>query len=402
MITTSSQSEIDTDPTFLPSRSNADLMRAAAQVAHLGSWEYDALAEEMTWSEKMCDLFGVSPGKFPPRMSNFLDQAHPEDREAVRESLRQMLHADKTFMWEQRILHPEGITQYVRLGGIVQRDGAGRIRKIIGVCQDISDLKRAEEKSLHSQRMESMGRLTAAVAHDFNNVLTVISGLSELLLRGDADMTAHLQEIHRAATHGSELTRQLLNFSRKVPLPPTMLDLVELVHDCEKLLPVLLGKAITLTVSVGLGPFWIRADPVRVEQTIFNLAANARDAMSRGGELRLEVSAAATAPHAEGGSWVVLRCIDNGEGMDEVVKSLVFEPFFTTKPPGKGTGLGMAQVQDTVRRCGGRVKVDSEPGRGTTVELFLPRVNTKEPAKTAESHVGVEQAAVPIQTLNEA
>jgi signal transduction histidine kinase len=259
------------------------------------------------------------------------------------------------------------------------------------------DLRRREEQVRQSQKMEAIGRLAGGVAHDFNNLLTVIGGHSELALRKvpiEHPLRRSLQEIGLAAERASALTHQLLAFSRKKVLQPRILDLGEIVERMSTLLQRLIGEDVELVRRCRGTLGSVRADPAQMEQVIVNLAVNARDAMPQGGLLNLELANVEMDetytrghPGVVPGAYVVLSVTDTGHGMDEDTKARIFEPFFTTKET--GTGLGLATVYGIVKQTEGFIWVYSEPGRGTTFKIHLPRVNqpaellTPRPGKTA-------------------
>ena len=256
----------------------------------------------------------------------------------------------------------------------------GEAFAIQGIARDISERKRAEEErarlqaQLHqAQKMESIGRLAGGVAHDFNNLLTVINGYSQLMLAklsaGDP-LRAGLAEIHSAGERAAGLTRQLLAFSRKQVLRPRVLDVNRVVEAMQPMLERLVGEDVEVRVALDAGSGTVQADPHQLEQAIMNLAVNARDAMPHGGKLR--ISTATVDCGARAGRYVMLAVSDSGVGMDEATRQRIFEPFFTTKEAGKGTGLGLSVVQGSVEQSGGHIEVHSEPGRGTTFEIYLP------------------------------
>ena len=266
----------------------------------------------------------------------------------------------------------------------------GESLRIISLCRDISDRKRAEEMRLQlkltqAQKMESIGRLAGGVAHDFNNLLTVINGyaafLSEQLAVPDP-LRRYALEIGEAGRRAASLTSQLLAFSRKQAIMPKAINLNAVLADAERMLQRLIGEDIELVSSLAPRLGLVMADPDQIHQIIMNLAVNARDAMPKGGkfeittaEVELNETAAAAYPDAAPGRYVQLTVTDTGTGMTEEVRRKIFEPFFTTKEPGKGTGLGLSMVFGIVRQHDGWIDVKSEPGRGSTFRIHLPRID---------------------------
>lgn len=247
-------------------------------------------------------------------------------------------------------------------------------------------LRRTEVQLQQSQKMEAVGRLAGGVAHDFNNMLTVIRGYSELVLSRLAPTDAfrkELEEVKKAADRASGLTGQLLAFSRRQFIAPKVLDINAVVHNMEGMLRRLLGEDIIELCTVldqDVGQF--KADPGQIEQVIMNLAVNARDAMPSGGRLTVETVNAQFGSRrnrppmgADPGAYVEIIVRDTGHGMDEETQSHIFEPFFTTKEKGKGTGLGLSTVYGIVKQSGGFIEVESKPGRGATFKIFFPRVD---------------------------
>ncbi|MBI3873390.1 MAG: response regulator [candidate division Zixibacteria bacterium] len=262
------------------------------------------------------------------------------------------------------------------------------VRDITTEKQMEIDLHNSEQQLLHSQKMEAVGRLAGGIAHDFNNLLTVISGFSYLVLKrlGPSDpLRREVEEIHRAAERAAALTWQLLAFSRKQVTQPKVIDLNAIVTDVSKMLRRLLGEDVTLHTTLAPSLGCVRADPSHLEQVITNLAVNARDAMPSGGSLEIETanvtfkkSAAPGFTRDPAGESVMLAVRDTGTGMDEATRARIFEPFFTTKEQGKGTGLGLSTVFGIVGQCGGQITVETAPGCGTTMRVFMPRVTAAE------------------------
>jgi len=246
---------------------------------------------------------------------------------------------------------------------------------------------RLEEQVRQSQKMEAVGRLAAGVAHDFNNLLTIITGYSDLLLAqgnlGEMQRTG-LDEIRRASERGGTLTNQLLSFSRRRPLESRRVSLNDLLLGMERMLRRLIGEDINLVTLPAAVPDTIECDAGRLEQVILNLAVNARDAIvsgkqPRGGTLTIETGTVTVGKRPQSrhlavpaGRYVMLSVIDTGIGMDVETCKHAFEPFFTTKAPGSGTGLGLATAYGTIHQMGGAIGISSEPGRGTTVRIYLP------------------------------
>ncbi|HEX6040204.1 PAS domain S-box protein [Longimicrobium sp.] len=243
-------------------------------------------------------------------------------------------------------------------------------------------LRRSEQQLLQVQKMEAVGRLAGGVAHDFNNLLTAIRGNAELLLADippDSQSREDVEEIRRAADRAAALTRQLLAFSRRQVLQPRLLDLNQSVSEMQRMLRRLLGEDVELATRLDPHLRRVRADPAQVEQVIMNLVVNARDAMPDGGVVMLCTVNMELGPelrkkyaYVVPGEYVLLEVGDTGHGMDVATLEMAFEPFFTTKPTGKGTGLGLSMVYGIVKQSGGYVWIDSEPGRGTRVRVYLP------------------------------
>jgi two-component system, cell cycle sensor histidine kinase and response regulator CckA len=258
------------------------------------------------------------------------------------------------------------------------------VRRELREVEERRERESLEQQLHHLQRHESIGRLAGGVAHDFNNLMGVIAGYSEMLmdkLGADPKLSAHVTHILKATERGASLTRQLLAFSRKQVLEPRVINIQEHLRSIEGLLRRVLGEDIRLTVDAGEHAVHlrVRADPAQFEQVIMNLVVNARDAMPSGGSLNLEISQAHLDaeyckhnPDTHPGSYMCLAVSDTGCGMSPEVLSRVFEPFFTTKESGKGTGLGLATVYGIVKQSGGNITVYSEVGNGTTFKIYLP------------------------------
>jgi len=261
---------------------------------------------------------------------------------------------------------------------------------------DITDRKRLEERVLQSQKLESLGRLAGGIAHDFNNLLTVINGYSDLLLQGlkpDDPVHQGLTQIRNAGLRGAELTQQLLTFSRKQAVQLRPVSLNALVTENEAMLQRVIGENIRLRIRLDPDTGIVKADPGQMHQVLMNLVANARDAMPKGGTLTIETGNVVL---NNSRPQVMLSIRDTGVGMDSETKQHLFEPFYTTKHGGKGTGLGLSTVFGIVTHTGGQIAVESEPGQGAEINVYLPLITTpvRVEAPPAEERPVVKSAGI--------
>ena len=375
-------------------RESEAVLQRALEVGQIGSWTGGIGPDaELEWSHEVCRIFGVDPSTLTGTKEDFLSRVYPEDLAAIDAAREAAVAEGRPLRIDHRIVRPDGTLRWVHERADVVRDAAGRPQRLIGVVQDITErkqaedaLKAAEEQLRQSQKMEAIGRLAGGVAHDFNNLLSVISGRSELLLRRPLADLVHrdIDLIHKAAERAAGLTHQLLAFSRKQILQPKVIDLNVVVANMGKMLRRVIGEDVDLVIVARPGLAPVYADPGQLEQVVLNLAVNARDAMPGGGRLTIETAPASLA-RADGGPadagpgrHVMLAVTDSGVGMDAAVSERIFEPFFTTKEVGKGTGLGLSTVYGIVQQSGGTIDVWSEPGRGTRFSIYLPGVD--EPA----------------------
>jgi PAS domain S-box-containing protein len=316
----------------------------------------------------------------------FNEFIHTEDA-AIDVDLDQELIEGKRdhYQIEKRFIRKDGGVVWCQLNVSLVRGGQEELPFTICMVEDITERKRLETQFFQSQKMETIGRLAGGIAHDFNNLLTVIKGYTQLSLsqiqEGDP-CRENIEEIKGAAERAAELTNQLLTFSRRQILDMKVLDLNTIVKGLEKMTGRIIGEDIEMFTVLDDRLGRVKTDPSQIEQVILNLVVNARDAMPAGGKLAIETANvvlddtyARTHIGVTPGSYVMLSVSDTGCGMSPEIKELIFEPFFTTKEEGKGTGLGLSTIYGIVRQSGGNIWVYSEPRRGTTFKIYLPRVD---------------------------
>jgi len=344
-------------------------------------------------NRKACEVLGYSQEEITGKewFSKFLPVTI---RDEVRKVFRRLMAGEIEPMefFENPLLTASGEERLIAWHNTVMRDRAGEICGTLSAGADVTELKRAErerqalEQQLRqAQKMESIGRLAGGIAHDFNNLLTVINNYAQMVrdeLLPDSPLQEDLGQIIAAGQRAADLTGQLLAFSRKQILEPRVLDINEVLVGILPLLERLLGEDIEIKLEQAVGLGHVRADRSQLEQVIMNLAVNARDAMPEGGllvmetaDVQLDDAYAAAHPEASPGPHVMLAISDSGQGMSNEVCERIFEPFFTTKEKGRGSGLGLSVVYGIVKQSGGNIWVYSEPGRGSTFKIYLPRVD---------------------------
>jgi two-component system, cell cycle sensor histidine kinase and response regulator CckA len=316
--------------------------------------------------------------------------------------LGQLSERGKLRLVELTLQRVDGTPVHVICNLVGSYDEAGSLLELRGYLFDITERKVLEHRLAQAQKMEVVGRLAGGIAHDFNNLLTVIRGNAHAI-RNDGDDTAeYVAEIDHAATRAAELTHRLLAFSRQQVLSPRVIDLNVTIGDMHRMLQRVLGETVRLHLDLADELWPVRVDPGQLQQVLMNLAVNARDAMPGGGTLviatrRHSVRTVADEARVSGesplspGAYVELVVSDTGQGMARDVRERIFEPFFTTKDRGRGTGLGLATVYGIVTQSGGQVRVESEPGMGSSFRVLLPRVAAEEAAGAASAGASSEQ-----------
>jgi PAS domain S-box-containing protein len=367
------------------------------RISRVGSYVYDFAGNAWSSSQVLDEIFGIDTS-FSRTVEGWSSLIHPEDRQGVLDYFERVVTAQKPFDREYRVMAKDGKVRWVHGLGEWYRDPSGRVTTMAGTIQDITEQKNLEVQLGQAQKMESIGRLAGGVAHDFNNLLTVINGYSEMMLKQMSEqdpLRTHLLAVRKAGERATSLTQQLLAFSRRQILQPQVLDLNGVVAESQSVLLRLIEENIQIVTVLEPSLGMVSADPTQMSQILLNLVVNARDAMPQGGVLRVTTANAAlddrypeeTSGEVRAGNYVMLEVSDTGEGMDENTRRHLFEPFFTTKGPGKGTGLGMAMVYGIVKQSGGVIRVESALGMGTTVRVYLPRVEGTTDARPAEQEM---------------
>jgi PAS domain S-box-containing protein len=365
-------------------RASEERFAAMFESAALGTSLIDAGGTIVTTNRALEDMLGATKEELRDRpLAAFL---HPDDAPAELERFAELMTGSSDrYTVEHRFVGRRG-PMAVREAVALVRNADGRPEFAIAMFEDVTERLELEGRLRQAQKMEAIGQLAGGVAHDFNNMLTAISGYSEFALGrlGDAESAVRgdIEQVQRAAQRARDLTRQLLAFSRKQILQPKVVDVNDVVTETDKLVTRLIGEDIEVKTALEVRLGRVQVDPGQLQQVLVNLVVNARDAMPAGGTVTvttanadLDDAAAAALRPIEPGRYVVLSVCDTGHGMDDEVRSHVFEPFFTTKEQGKGTGLGLATVYGIVKQSGGWVFVDSAPGAGSTFSVYLPRLD---------------------------
>ena len=324
----------------------------------------------------------------------WLQALHPEDREGTATAWRETLAEAQAFYAEYRLRRRDGQYRRVTARAVPVRGPEGRLVEWVGTCTDVEDERQVAEHLRQSQRIEAVGRLAGGMAHEVNNMMSAVIGFGQFALNQltpGSSSHGDVSEMVKAATRAAGVTRQLLAFTRQQILQPSVLDLNEVITNLMPMLRGLFGTATDLSLRLHADAAHVRADRGQLEQVVVNLALNAQYAMRSGGRLTLEtadVTLQGSDPAHSGvsikpGPYVLLTVTDAGSGMDAETLSRVFEPFYTTKPVGEGTGLGLSVVYGIVKQSGGYIWLESEPGEGTSVKIYLPRVS--DPKETPRS-----------------
>jgi PAS domain S-box-containing protein len=359
-------------------------LQLALRAARMGTWYWDLATDGLIYDEGVSQLYGLEPGVGQIPIGRFFERVLTDDRDRVRQAFERARDGGGELVSEFQLTFPDGKVRWLSHHGHVVRDSSGAGLYMTGVCLDVTERRLMEERLRQAQRMDSVGQLAGGIAHEANNMMSVVLGCADYVLqRTDLaePVRQDVDQIWRAAKRTAGITQQLLAFSRRQMLQPQILDLNATVRGLEPILARALGESrgVRMHLSPTLGA--VRADPGQLEQVLINLTLNARDAMDEGGRLTIETMNVVLdqayvdtkqVDTLEAGEYAALIVTDTGHGMDRATLSRIFEPFFTTKGVGAGTGLGLSTVYGIVKQSGGFIWAYSEPGLGTTFKLYFP------------------------------
>lgn len=361
----------------------------AQRIGKMGSWDWDLRQSALYWSDELYRIFGV-PADFALTYASIGAMIHPDDRAMNDVVVQEVLKSGRPTDFRFRIVRPDGTIRQIEQHIVVEPAGDGSPGRLVGIMRDITEQVRADcerlalrERLAEAERLEMVGRLAGGIAHDFNDKLAVIlvrAEIGQATVKPDTPSHHHFAEISRSANRASALVRQLLAYAGRQKMEPLTLTLNATIEGILTLLRELMGGDITLSLRGGAGLWPVFADSGQIEQILVNLCLNARDAIDQHGRVIIATANVETEREIWStgfvitpGDYVVLSVTDDGCGMASDVLDHIFEPFYTTKPAGEGMGLGLATVYGIVKQNGGEIQVYSEPGIGSTFNIYLPR-----------------------------
>lgn len=368
------------------------LLKTAQQTGKIGGWEYDINSKQVYWTEETFRIHGLESGAYPEGSEKLIEQSlmcySEESRSELIKAFRRCCETGEPYELESSFTGFDGEQIIVRTAGKATKEN-DKIVKVSGYIQDITEFKKEESEKNRlrdllnqRQKLDSIGQLTGGIAHDYNNMLTVILGFVEIALDETGENTKlrnYLLEISKAAQRSALITRQLLTFARKQTLKPQTVNLNEIINDMHVMLRKLIVEEIDLVLKQEEDLWKINIDPAQLEQILANLIINAQEATTGTGQITVETANITVdkefqkeIPEIPEGKHVLLKVSDTGIGMDEEVKKQLFLPFFSTKEMGRNTGLGLATVFGIVEQSNGFIKIDSEPGQGASFSIFFP------------------------------
>lgn len=360
-------------------RQTRQRLELALKASAMGVWDLTIATGEIWWSPECYKVVGVRPEELT--LTAYQSFIHPEDRDYCLRHAMEAASTGSEYTDEYRVIRKDGSVRWLKNLGQGILDGQGRPFRLIGTVQDITERRELEAKLLRTQRLDSIGRLAAGLAHDLNNDLTPILAGSKLLLCDQLDATQRelIEAMSKSAIHGSEMLRSLLSFARGTDTPLTPMSLSDSVSEIYALVRQSFPRGISLSLGCAPGLPHIMGDRTQLHQAVLNLCINARDAMPDGGNLTLELDTLevnaqtpGSTPAFHTGTHLRLSVSDTGSGISPENMEHIFDPFFSTKPLGKGSGLGLPTTLGIIRSHRGFIQVESTPGMGTCFRILIP------------------------------
>lgn len=359
----------------------------AQQAAKMGTFEWNLLTNRVIWSLELENLYGVEPGSFGDTYDRWLQTLYKDDRPEIEQALHRAITDQQPLNAEFRVLGEYGALRWMTVKSNTYHDASGIPQRIVGIHMDITEKKQLEAQFLRAQRLESLGTLASGIAHDLNNILTPILGVTQLLPLKFPDMTEQtrqlLSTLETSARRGSSLIKQILSFAQGIEGKRISLQLSHILQEVRQIIRQTLPKSIEIRLDLEPQLWMLKGDVTQLHQVFMNLCVNARDAMPQGGllciraeNLELDDVAAHTFLEAQPGRYIRVTVTDTGKGIPPEHLSRIFDPFFTTKDIGKGTGLGLSAVMGIVKSHGGFLDVQSEVNNGSQFSVYLPASQT--------------------------
>jgi len=379
-------------------RTSEATLKEAQKITHFGSWKYNIVTDKLMWSDEVFRIFELDQLKIIPSYDLFLESIHPDDRNFVNNTYKQSVKNKTPYNVEHRIKLKGGKIKLVREHGETYYDENGEAIRSMGTVQDITEIRSKEEQLKRSQKMDALGKLTGGIAHDYNNILGIILGYSDLLMdqvANDSKLTGYVEHIKTASKRGRNLTKKLMTFSRYKNSKKTIIDINNELKNQQHMLEKTLTARIELVMNLTYNVWPIEVDLDDLNDSIVNMAINSSHAIESNGKITIKTenihlsSYDANNLNLKTGDYVALSIIDTGVGMNAQTQSKIFDPFFTTKGD-RGTGLGLSQVYGFVTRCNGSVSIESELDHGTEFTLYFPHCSLKPTESEETSNVKSE------------
>jgi PAS domain S-box-containing protein len=391
-------------------RASEERYALAVRGSNDGIWDLDLATGKAYHSPRWKAILGYEGDEISDNYNEWESRIHPDDLGRVLEAGKAYQEGrSPSFETEYRIRHKNGYWRWILSRGACLRDSLGKAYRMAGSITDITERKELEQQLLHSQKMESVGILAGGVAHEFNNLLTAISGYGQILQENisadDGLSQESITNVLKAAARAADLTRGLLAFSRKQVISPKPVHIDSLIDSAGKIIRRVIGEDIEFSTGFSGKDLLVKADPAQIEQVLMNMATNARDAMPKGGRLAVTTMRVIVKNGEEAwydlpdpGKYVRISVADTGMGIDGKTLENIFEPFYTTKDVGKGTGLGLSIAHGIIKQHNGSIQVTSKPGKGTTFDIYLPifegHSEMEEPVRPPQPEKGVETLLV--------